>query len=316
MSFCSQFDFDPKEGRVPAIPFSPLPNIASRARLLLHRRSRDAIAAAAEMIEFVLNSYFDDAERHFIDEQLQNNGWACKYLSKEARTPAGLRELIARGLPDAAGDDEYFNFPTSENTTEVEALKVCIHAYDFEHEDFRNPQDHELFAILALSYLGDCLHWLDCSPAQPGGRDEVTNPAKVLRPTFRGAQLNLSLAARMALMAMDAVCYAEHLSLMPRAEEERQGLMRDARQAKRREDEYAKILEQRTAAAKRGAIERHREHAEIREQVLRHYEENKVSYKSVEHAAREIAGILVPVTHRTVVDWIHSYRRLQTASRP
>ena len=311
----SQLDeFDPKDGRVPAFPFSLLPDIARRARLLLYRRSSEEIAAAAEMIDYVLNSYFDEEEQKFIDLQLKNKGWACKYLHKGACDAAGLRDLISRGLPDTAAEDDYFDYPTEDNTSELEALKICFDPYKFQHEGFRKPTHDEILAVLALCYIGACLHWFN---RERYGQHQATNPNKGLRPPFHESSLNLSLGARDALMAMDAVCCAERLSEMARAEKKRQQLHRDVRQETRRADEFAEVVERRTAQAKKGGFTRHAADAEARERVIQYYEQHEERFRSLAAAAIEIELKLnVTVAHRTVLSWLSQFKKQRSSSAP
>jgi len=61
----------------------------------------------------------------------------------------------------------------------------------------------------------------------------------------------------------------------------------------------------------------HQENRVIRETVIRYYEENESSFKSVEAAARHIvARKLELATHRTIVDWIRVYRKQRSAGTP
>lgn len=161
MSFYRQFDqFDPKADNVPYHPFSLLPNIAGRARSILYKRSHDEILTAAQIADWMIDDYFRQEEDYFIQDQLQSNGWACKYLEEEAYNEAGLRDLIRRGLPEGSNDDEYFDFPTRDSTSEVDALKNCIDSYEIEEEGFKGAKQQEYFAVLALWLVGDCLSWL------------------------------------------------------------------------------------------------------------------------------------------------------------
>lgn len=61
--------------------------------------------------------------------------------------------------------------------------------------------------------------------------------------------------------------------------------------------------------ARKGADARHAENRQLREFALKHYEQNRSSYRSVEAAAEAIAGRVVPVTQRTVRGWIAAYNK-------
>lgn len=245
----------------------------------------------------------------FIADQLQNNGWACKYIDERApdgRT--GLLDLIRQGLPESADEDDYFEYPNKENTPEQEALKLCIdNGWEFEDQDFQNPQPEELFAVLALWYIGDSLRWLNRNQSRQGD----------VKPSGPDTS-SLSIAGEYAIRAMDAVCFAERL----RAEERQDEKIADLRQKVQHAEQHiekiveAKVAHKRSAVAREAAAKRHEEHDLCRQDVIQHYEENQASYKSVEAAARAIAGKLVPMTHRTVVEWIRAYKKQQSAGKP
>ena len=60
MGFFGQFDkFDPLTGCPPDHPFSSLPTIASRARVLLNGRTRDQIISAARPLIGLSTSIFE-----------------------------------------------------------------------------------------------------------------------------------------------------------------------------------------------------------------------------------------------------------------
>ncbi len=321
MGYYNQFeDFDPKDGQVPWHPFSMLPYIASRARWMLNKRSSKEIKTAAWSIDAVLDSFFQTEEEQFIEDQLQNNGWACKYIDEQAPDGrAGLQDLIRNGLPESASDDEYLDFPNKENTTELEALKLCIdNGWEFGDEDFKDPQPEELFAVLTLWYIGDCLKWLKRNPAkQRGGLSQLVEE-KGLRQLYENPEINLSLAGKEALMAMEAVCYAEQVRALARQDARYHKLSSEYHQHRRRVDELAeqKAAAKRSEVAKEAAAKRHEEHAILREEVIRYFEENETKFRSVEAAARAIAGVIVPITHRTVVDWIRAHKKQRSAGKP
>ena len=321
MDYYNQFDdFDPKDGEVPRYPFSTLPYIASRARRMLHKRSSKEIKAAARSINAVLETFFQTEEEHFIEDQLQNNGWACKYIDQQAADlRIGLQDLIRSGLPASAGDDEYLDFPNKENTTELEALKLCIdNDWQLGYEDFQDPQPEELFAVLTLWYIGDCLTWLKRnSNKQRGGSSELVQESG-LGQLYVKPEINLSLASKEALMAMEAVCYAEQLSALARRDARYHKLRSKYGRDRRRVEELVeqKLAAKRSEVAKKAAAKRHEEHAILREEVIRYFEENETKFRSVEAAARAIAGVIVPITHRTVVDWIRAHKKQRSAGRP
>lgn len=324
MDFDNQFgSLDPKEGRVPGHPFSLLPSIASRARRILHSRSREEITAAARMIDDVLDQYFENARDAFIEQQLGSNGWVCKYIDEHAPDrQSGLRELILTGLPDTANDAEYFDFPNRENTTKIEALRRCRElGYTFNSEEFKDAQLQEVFAVLALWHLGDCLKWLKWNPWQDDGSGDPGQASPGLwmaLPDTELKSLGLSLAGREALEAMEAVCYAECVGGLVLRNCLIENLATKLHQHDQRVDEQAerKLAERLSQNGRKAAAKRHEENVALRECAIQYYEAHEASFRSIESAAAAIAGKIVPVTHRTVVDWLRAHKKQRSASRP
>ena len=94
--------------------------------------------------------------------------------------------------------DDALDIPTSQNTSDVNALKTIIESRDSclflpkdapvpEPDHWPEGRTHELFAVLALRLLASCIVWTKA---------------------LHGAT-NLSIAGACALEAMDAVCFAE-----------------------------------------------------------------------------------------------------------
>ncbi|QSA97509.1 hypothetical protein [Methylococcus sp. EFPC2] len=67
--------------------------------------------------------------------------------------------------------------------------------------------------------------------------------------------------------------------------------------------------------AKKAATVRHAENRFIKEQALAHYEKNMGMYKSLDAAAEDIAGKVVPAKFRTVRKWLTQFNKLQSARR-
>lgn len=317
MGFYQQFDqFDPKTDNVPYHPFSLLPNIVWRARSILNKRSHDEILTAAQLADWMIDDYFQQEAEYFIQEQLQGNGWACKYINEEQHKEAGLRDLIRRGLPDNADPNEYFDFPTSDSTTEVDALKACIDSYDIEDDGFKDAKQHEYFAVLALWLVGDCLSWLR-KGKQQRALTQLNGPGKGLRKILTDETISLSIAGQSALLAMDAVCYAEHLKAAERHFENIATLRKELHQREQSIEAITeeKVAQRRSQTAREAAAKRHEENVALREQAIQHYEANEGRFPSMEAAAREISTKIVPVTTRTVVDWIRAHKKQRSAGR-
>lgn len=334
MGFYQQFDqFDPKTDNVPYHPFSLLPNIVWRARSILNKRSHDEILTAAQFADWMIDDYFQQEVENFIQDQLQNKGWACKYMDEDHHNEDGMRVLIRQGLPDHADPDEYFDFATRESTTEVDALKACIESYDIEDGGLKNAKPHEYFAVLALWLVGDTLRWL--KPKPKSALSQLQHQQDPVLAALSDVRISLSLAGEAAIQAMDAVCQAEYLRTNGKQSEDLAKVRQELHQQKGASKDLAKVRlelhhQKRTAeemaekkaaekiskTARDAADKRHEENRAMRAQVIQHYEENETKFKSIEAAAEAIAGKIVPVKHRTVADWIREFRKQRSARTP
>ncbi|MCG8004239.1 MAG: hypothetical protein JAY88_12370 [Candidatus Thiodiazotropha lotti] len=291
MGYCLQLkQFDPKEGHVPSHPFPLLPEIASRARAQLSVRTIQEIQSAAELIDWILE---DDLEREtdkFIQDQIDNQGWAKDHLQEAIDSGEDMRFFVNYYLYGITESEPEHICPSNNNQNEVTTLKKCIDSFCLDFLHYQDGKDYECFSVLALWMLADCLESTE-------NNDHTT-------------------ANNYALKAMDAITYAEHLHDI-RGYQDHIFFM--AKRFKSMETELDNEVEKivskrRSESARRGALKRHEEHAALRKEALEHYESHKHEYSSNEDAARKIAGVIVPVTHRTVVNWISKYQKSQSAS--
>lgn len=191
-------EFDPVSEHVPAHPFSLLPTIASRARAILFGRTAEQINSAAKRINSEIEGYFSDLKSNAVEEltgKFQNDPEAFQdFFEWDGGTLANGRWLYRDEM------DEDLGIPTALNSSEVDALRSIIENRDScfflpegaplpEIEHWPEGRTHELFAVLALKMLADCIRW--------------TGSGKGLT--------HLSIAGACALEAMDAVCFAEHV---------------------------------------------------------------------------------------------------------
>ena len=190
--------FDPVSGYVPEYPFSRLPDIASRALSILTGQTAEQIESAAKRISREIEGYFSDLKFQAVDEltvKFQNNPEAYQeFFESDGGTLANGRWVYRHEM------DEELDIPTALNSSEVDALKTIIENRDScfflprgaplpEIEHWPEGRTHELFAVLALKMLADCIRW--------------TGSGKGLT--------HLSIAGACALEAMDAVCFGEHV---------------------------------------------------------------------------------------------------------
>ena len=72
-----------------------------------------------------------------------------------------------------------------------------------------------------------------------------------------------------------------------------------------------------SSQSREAAGARHHENRELRNQAIQHYIAHEASYKSMDAAATAIAGKIVPVTFRTVRNWISEHRKdMRSARKP
>jgi hypothetical protein len=231
----------------------------------------------------------------------------------------------------------------TDKTNEVEALKECIGWYDLNDDAaFPNGQSYEYFAVLSLWLIGDTLRWLNWRPdpesiandlqtffsapyppsAIPGlselmnqmNREALQKIPALIENYQRGMQaarsfsgsdatIGLSLASASALCAMDAVCYAEHLSAVEQIKTVHASeLARTTAEAKRAE------REQRSINAQRLNILRHETRNKARAEALTDWEKDRFRFPSAEKAGSYYADWLEKQGYtyepRTVRDWI------------
>jgi|DEB0MinimDraft_12_1074336.scaffolds.fasta_scaffold01064_7 hypothetical protein len=302
MSFWGQFDdFDPLKGRVSNYPFDILPSIAFRARALLLRRDREEVVSAAEIVDGIIEDFFRRELNGFIEDQIDNDGWAKEYLIEVKAAGGDIATYVENDLPQHAGANDHIEFSDGDNTSEVEALKICIDDYDIEDEWFKEATQSELFAVLALWLLADSLQW---------ARSNTRYDAQLARRTSNGSFI---LAGAAAIKAMEAVCHAELLEALEKTSEETRNLRSRLKQSnsdiEKKTDQ--KAAERRSENARAAAAVRHEENAALKQEALAHYEMHKHQYNSVQDAARKIADKIVPVKSRTVARWISANNKNQ-----
>lgn len=352
MGFFRQFDeFDPLSGVPPSYPFSNLPSIVERARKLLAGRTRDQIIGAAQTADFFIEEYFASEKDNYVRRVLETGGWELGYLPCEFRNEAGVRELLDNWPSEADHPPPYI--PTSENTSEVDALKECIGNYVLDDEaDFPKGREYEYFAVLALWLVADAMRWLKWTsdpqamtaklhdtfaPMSPGAFPELATAinesmSKALDgiPEFvdsyqafiqsyglSDTAVQFSQAGERALCAMDAICYAEQLRATEAQSEELKGLRIQLHLRDQNTEELVeeKARQKMSVAAKKAAIKRHAENHAMKEQVFAWCAEHFQDYPSMDAAAEAVAGKLVPVAFRTARNWIREFRRREQSAR-
>jgi len=354
MGFFRQFEeFDPLTGVPDRYPLSFLPSIVERARALLKERTRDEIINAAHNVDFFIDEYFRDEKDKYVRRLVETGGWELGYLPLEARNETGIRNLLDNWPPEA--DDRPLDIPTSENTSEVDALKACIDDYALSDDaEFPGGRTFEYFAVLTLWLVADALKWLKWTSepqAMKRAFDEAFAPMSmgkfpevaatlndVLKKSKDGvpefvesyrafmrahgltdAVVQLTHAASSAICAMDAVCYAEQLRAVEQQAEELAQLRVQLHHLSQETEALAeeKARQRTSVAAQKAAIKRHSEHHAMKAQVFEWCAVHLAEYPSLDAAAEAITGKgkLVPITFRTARGWIGEYRRQVQSAR-
>lgn len=353
MGFYRQFDnFDPLTEQPPEHPFSVLPSIVERARALLAGRSREQIVYAATTADWLINEQIDRTQAEIVRLVIEDSGWELTYLPEDERNEEGVRRLLEDWPVEA--DDPAPYYPTSDNISEIDTLKVCISDYSLTDDpDFPNGRDSEFFAVLALWKIADTIKWLLWNRAQaiensatllatpfeipPIGLIYEGQDKEKVRATLTNAlshidtqslgltddNIRYSIAGESALEAMDAVCYAEHLKAIEELQHDRDDLQMQlfiqadpAHQMENVERLAEEMARQKISIANsKAAIKRHAENHAMKQQVFDWCTSHLSEYPSMDAAAEAIAGNLVPVKFRTARSWISDYRKREQSAR-
>lgn len=287
MNFFKQFEnFDPIHGEIPmAGNLFQLPAIANRARRLLTHRTVEQMEEVANGIGWAIDECFTDIKRRAVVASCGQ-----RYSSDEHEKAA-----------EYVSDEDTLDIPTAENTSEIDALKMCEDWWaDIGGEDFPDGKPYELFAVMSLWMVADALTWLKCwEKEEPLNRTDI------------GENQNILLTCKYALKAMDSVCYAEHLSELNRLEA-------DAIYLDNKRESFAKIkceidrCEKSRSQAKLNQ-HRHKKTAETRAKAIEKWDKSRSLYSSAEKAGIAISSSLgsegFKCEPRTVAGWLRAHAK-------
>jgi len=319
-SYYRQFDtFPPMTGKAPGYPFQQLPAIAERARYLLKGRTDQQIESAVEGIDWVIDEYFraaKDAEisrlRAILSEprkwkrEPKNTDTDYEYAQQFFELDCDSGEDCWIFLDDMEDD---LVIPTRHNTSEVDALKECLNDWaNIGGDEFLDEKEHELFAILALWMLADCLHYLadDSSLSEDIDRMLESLSSCLADHGIKGSMVStrFSMAGDAALKAMEAVCYAKHLKSIARLED-----LRSEKEKKQKKEERQK----RSLLAEKLNIARHQKRNEVKSLVISEWKMDKSKFPSAEKAGGNYSSWLkdrgFEYEPRTVTGWIRDYAK-------
>lgn len=202
MGYWNQFDnFDPLTGQVSYWPFSHSSDIVWRARNLLRKRSSEQIKHLASFSAQIVDEYFSQAKKEEI-EKLKNNGrWEYFDIDEDENTWEINEEKLSER-----------DFPTAENTTEIDALTECIDGWsDVFGDGSENPEPFEYFATMALWKVADAIDRVTYS-YDFKTKTYTKKDRKKLEPH------EYTKAAASTIEAMEAICHAESLRDIERCE--------------------------------------------------------------------------------------------------
>lgn len=218
MGYWNQFDnFDPLTGQVSYWPFSQSSGIVWRARNLLRGRNSDQVRHLASFSGQIVSEYFSQAKSDEI-ERLKSEG-AWEYFDTDE--DGNIFDVNEDRLSER-------DFPTPDNTSEIDALTECIGGWDNVFGDGSpNPEPFEYFATMALGKIADSI-------------DRVTYTYDFKTKTYAKKDRkkleshDYTIAAGNVVEAMEAICHAESL--------------RDIERLERRFEEQLKTTEKHTSA--------------------------------------------------------------------
>jgi hypothetical protein len=202
MTYWNQFDnFDPLNGQVAYWPFPQNSGIVWRARNLLRKRTSEQIKHLANFSVQIIDEYFSQAKEDEIDKLKSDGEWSYFDCDEDGNIVDVNEERLNER-----------DFPTPENTTEIDALTECIDGWsDVFGDGSANPEPFEYFATMALWKVADAI-------------DRVTYSYDFKSKTYTKKDRkkleshDYTRAAASAIEAMEAICRAESLRDIERRE--------------------------------------------------------------------------------------------------
>jgi hypothetical protein len=324
MGFFQEFDeFYLLTETTPSYPFPQLPNIVSRAKQLLINRTRKEIISAANIVEWFIDEHFIRCKDRLIQEILTNEdscyNWVLGYLPQEDRNESGICDLLDTWPSGADNPCPYFS--SSDNTSELTALRECIEGYSLDDDvDFPNAREFEYFAVLAWWLVGESLMAL---PSKRRDDFSTLSTEQKARIEFKEAidkfvspDTLIVSAGKEALEAMNAICYAEHLYAIAEQAEDLAKLRIELHQASSNTDMIVedKLKQKVSLAAKKSAIKRHRKSKKLKEIAVTLYmtktwpsvrQASKNIYPQLLETGRKIGFVFSPERgEQTVYEWL------------
>ncbi|WP_257756930.1 hypothetical protein [Burkholderia glumae] len=162
----AQVKFDPINSPVDTNVIPHLSDTASKARRFLIRRTSRDIRDAQEIVDGWIESYFEaafeDEVRYLRDRAEQGNESAMEYFRVECRT---IGDHPYDYLFEIGEFKEYcrdsLDIPHAGNTTDGEALDLCIDWFDVSETVFGEDSEPLFFAALSLKHVEKAMQFLE-----------------------------------------------------------------------------------------------------------------------------------------------------------
>ena len=314
MGYWKQFEnFDPLTGDVPFWPFGILTSIAWRARYMLKGHASGQIRVIAYAASSAIDSYFEQAKDDEIGRLVGEREW--DYLERdEGGKVLGLNS-------DREHELEY---PTSDNTRDLEALSACVGGCSEVFEaGVADPEQYQYFAAMALWKVADSIYRISYSY-------DFKNDKDIKKDRQKLSATDLSMAGESAIEAMEIVCHAASLRDQDRAESRLQQKLQAAE--KHVSERVLKATEKKWLAIQADEAKQKSEHAKkmaalskknrnaSMDAVLKVWDGDPVLHK----LSNAKAGVrlskwlegqdLEPFEPRTVAQWISDHKKTKASS--
>lgn len=315
MGFWKQFEiFDPLKGESPRWPHFEGFSVIWRARSILRGRTADQIHRLAHDASFSIDSYFENEKEATVAQLIADRDE--EFIEFELHRDGGV---TGRLRPEKEDD---LDIPTSDNTSEIDALRESIGGWtDLSEDEVPGAQEFEYFAAMALWQVGDAIEEIDY-------KYDYKNSVHVKRTEEERKNINTKRVGEYLLRAMESVCYAEHLQDVDRLTkkfEERIERLKAAQKTAYEQAEQAirtETTEQLREEESRRRVERAKELSRLRhgprdaakEEVLTDWVASRDAFPSAEKAGNHYVEWLVKRGHakyepRTVTSWIRAYAK-------
>lgn len=303
--------FNPLTCFVPPQPFANLESILSRAKLLLKDRLFDEVLGAAINIDWVIHENFRTIKADEIHRIKQNFDKDSDEFSNFFMWDGGS---VKNGmyLFNEAKEGE-LDIATSENTSLIDALNECFSIWDdIGGEEFVNGKKYEYFAVLAMWLLVEAMIWLDVDFKKNYSRLIANHPDNVgyhefivrLIHHYKGRK-NIQFAAKYAMDATEAICYAEQIFEIQKIQNDL-GLKLEIELEK-------KDRKRKSMASEKLNIARHKVRNNALELVTNEWAKNPSQFNSAEKAGNYFCEWLksndFSFEPRTVTSWLRDYAK-------